>query len=319
MSPLLQRSILAALLMGVITALITGVVLSWPWWVHVEIGDLLDRPYLTRFHAAEYQSEQQLGFRWSQPEAALVLPGAGRLAPLTLRVHGDYPAMPLVLDDGHDALHVSLRPGWQQLHLLPVSDPWSGDVQLNIQTPPQVTPDDPRERGVVLDWLRLHGSASALLPLQAALAGMAVGLTVMLISWSLRRVWAGMVGAGILLAFIFVVLTVYDGAWRLLFTVYSGRLVLVLLLGGLLALAAERVQVWLASRGLPAPNALARRGVAAAVLLSFVLRFGGMAYPLTFISDLRFNLARAPWCAMVGCWSFFCPTHHSPRCNGKWM
>ena len=199
------------LLVAGMAALLAALVLAQPWHTHIDIGNLYDYPFLRNFYGAEYSEEHQTTFRWTRPQADLLLPGAGRVAPLTMRVHGDYPDMPLRLDDGTGTIALNLRHGWQRVSLLPRPHPWSGDVVLHINAPPQqsdsdgnVSPTpgsaggspaparglapptpylitqttftnrvqsatDPRDRGVVLDWITINGLSGNTPPPTASL------------------------------------------------------------------------------------------------------------------------------------------------------
>lgn len=282
----------AALLVGVVTALLAAVALALPWQASIDIGGLYDHPYVRDFLTREYSSAFDVSFRWSRPRSALVLPGAGRVAPLTLRMHGDYPDMPIRLDTGSGEQTVLLRPGWQRILLLPQPDGWSGDIRVSIAAPPQENEYDSRTRGVVLERVLLHGNG-AIPPGQAVLVGLNAALATLLAGWAFRRVWAGVL-AGVALAVGSLLVLVWGGgAWRLMLTDYTGRLALVLASGGVLVWGVSTVLRWLDVRGVQTAHLRTRHLLAAAALLAFLLRYGAMAYPLNFISDIRFTMARA--------------------------
>jgi hypothetical protein len=123
--------------------------------------------------------------------------------------------------------------------------------------------------------------------------GLSAALVVLLAGGAFRRAWGGILAGVILTAGCVAVLGLHGGAWRLTLTDYTGRLVLVLAAGALLARGVEGGLSLLSRRGLVALGDGTRRALAAAALVAFLLRFGGMAYPLNFISDLRFSMARA--------------------------
>jgi hypothetical protein len=288
-------SLKTALLAGTLFLLLAVLVLRLPWHASVDVGGLYDHPYLRQFYPAEYSREHRLDFRWSRPDAALVLPGAGRLAPLTLRLHGDESGTPVLLDAGSGPVEVTLRHGWQHISLLPRQHAWSGDVLVNISAPPQPqhNADDERERGVVLDRIDVQGVPGTFPPGQAVLIGGSVVLAVVLAGWAFRRAWVGVAAGCALGTGCLVVLGWHGGAWRLMLTDYTGRLVLVLASGGVVAWGIRRVLALLAQRGILTLARPLQHHLAAIALLAFLLRFGGMAYPLNFISDIRFTMARA--------------------------
>lgn len=299
------RWLLLTLLPGLLAALLAAGALAQPWSTHIDIGDIYDSPYLWDFHGSEFDSAQQVSFRWSQPQATIMLPGAGREATARLRLHSEQAGSPLALDAGAGTTSIALRQGWQQLALLLRPDGWSGDILLQLDTPTRPTSeDDPRARGLAFDSVALSAPAGWPPPGQVFYIGLSTALASLLTGWALRRVWAGvLVGGALALAFAWL-LTLDGGFWRLAVTAYTGRLLLVLLLGGGLALALERLLALLQRRGiLPMGSertaARTRRSLAAAGLLAFVLRFAALAYPLNHNSDLPFILGRT-WLVRSG-------------------
>ncbi len=294
-SPRLLKPALATVLFGVVVVLLAGVALAQPWQSRVDIGGLYDHPYLHNFHAAEYSREHQTNFRWTRPDAALVLPGAGPLSPLTLRLHGDTPGQTIALDAGYGPTRIPLRSGWQNIALLPRPAAWSGDVRVHIAAPSQQSAADPRERGVVVDTVMMQGRGrdGAVPPAQALFVGVASTLAALLAGWVVRRWWAALAVGAALAGGCLGVLVAQGGVWRPLLTDYTGRMVLVLAGGGVLVWGVVWLLRLLHRRGGVPTAPHVRRWLAGAALLSFLLRFGGMAYPLTFISDIRFTMARA--------------------------
>ncbi len=299
--PATLRAYLAAVLLpGLLALFLSAWVLSWPWHTRIDIGGQYDSPYLQGFHAAEYNSQQDLSFRWSQPAARLTLPGAGPSTVLELRLHGSEDLASAMLEVGTGRpLELPLRPGWQRVVLLPPADPLGGDATVTLQTAPQVSDSDPRERGIVLDRVALTAQGHAPLWGQAFLIGLSVALASLLSGWASRRAWIGLL-IGLLLALaLAAVLAIDGGSVRLMLTAYTGRLVLVLAVGGGVALGMERLLNWLNHRGIVCLSPAARRALAAVALLAFVLRFGGMAYPLNYNSDLPLILGRT-WLVREG-------------------
>ena len=277
-----RRLAIVSLALGLLAALACGVALARPWSAHIEVGGLLDGPFLRGFHAHEHDGE--VNFRWSDVSSAVVLPGAGAAA-VQLRVHSQADGKQLTIDDGGGATTLRLRPGWQTLWLAPRASQGSGDVRVAIATTPATSGADPRQLGVVLDWIDLGGQSAP--AGQAALLGTIVALVVALAGWALGRAWAGVVAGAALGIGGLAALTWDGGAYRLLLTCYTGRLALTLALALALGAAVER--------GLaPADGGGAwRHRLAAVVALVFLARLAGMAYPLAFISDIRFHLYRS--------------------------
>lgn len=282
-----RRLAIVSLALGLLAALACGVALARPWSAHIEVGGLLDGPFLRGFHAHEHDGE--VNFRWSDVSSAVVLPGAG-VAAVQLRVHSQADGKQLTIDDGGGATTLRLRPGWQTLWLAPRASQGSGDVRVAIATTPATSGADPRQLGVVLDWIDLGGQSAP--AGQAALLGTIVALVVALAGWALGRAWAGVVAGAALGIGGLAALTWDGGAYRLLLTSYTGRLALTLALALALGAAVERGLARIARE--PADGGGAwRHRLAAVVALVFLARLAGMAYPLAFISDIRFHLYRS--------------------------
>lgn len=283
------------LIIGIVTSLLTAIVLALPWHTHIDVGNLYDHPYLVNMHAAEFSQEHQRTFRWTRPSASIVLPGVGRLVEVTMQIHGAHPQqlVDIATAGGRETIQVSLRPGWQRLHLLAPSDVWSGDVRVSISTPAQTSLEDERERGIVLDWIDITGIFSVPPPLHVILTGFNAALATLLVAWVSRCRWVGgLVGVGLGLACI-VVLAGWHGMWRLMLTSFTVRLTLALLLGWVLLIGIERLLALVAMRWGISWSVPHRRWLAGVALLAFLLRQCGMSYPLNFISDIRFTMARA--------------------------
>jgi hypothetical protein len=294
------RWLAAVILPGLLAFGLALLALAQPWQARLDVGSRFDRGFLDDFHRAEYNSQQQIGFRWSQPDARLFLPGAGQQTRLTLRVHGDYDGMPLGIGTEQGATALALRPGWQQITLLPHPAPLSGNIEVRLVADAPPNADDPRARGVALDWIHIASSGGAPPWGQAALVGLCAALTATLTGWAARgKVGAGAL-AGTLLALALAALLAFDGgSARLLLTGYTGRLALVLASSALVAAGAHWVLGWLNRRGVVALGPGTRHALAVVALLAFVLRFGGMAYPLNYNSDLPLILGRT-WMVREG-------------------
>lgn len=331
-----QATLLAALLIGIVTVLLAALALAQPWSTRIRMGEH-DHFYLQGFHTREYSSYDTLTFRWSEPEARVVFKGAGVVTPLELHLHGGEHGTAVELDTGTgSSTRVQLRPGWQHVLLLPRPHTWNGNVAVDIAAPARSTPQDGRQRGVVFHWIGLQGHAGTFPPGQAALIGLSSALMVLLVSWcsarSLPLRWsllAGVLaGTAVTVAAVWALLH-HGGASRLLITHYNARLVLVLGVGALLAFATDALLTRCKPHNTPVKSSLpapvhaaasrhtlraalcflprwlggmrpsTRRLLVAVALLAFLLRFGSMAYPLTTTTDVKFHVGRA-WMVRSG-------------------
>jgi hypothetical protein len=291
------RHILVALVLGLLAALLDALMLAQPWSTRIDVGGLLDSPFLRKFHAPESNASET--FRWSQPQSGLVIPGVSQPVVLELRRCGGTPETAIQLDDGAGTSALALRPGWRRLRLLPRPDPWSGEVRIGIMVPTQLSSADPRPRGVAVDWVGLRGMGGATAPGQAILLGVNIALATLLASWAARQVWLGaLVGTALALANA-AVLHLAGGAWRPLLTVDTARLTLALTLGGALALAVDRGLAGLAARGVVQLASSTRRTLSGIALLTFLLRFVALTYPLTYVLDIKYHLFRT-WMVRQG-------------------
>ncbi|NJO05625.1 MAG: hypothetical protein HC876_08925 [Chloroflexaceae bacterium] len=294
-----QQPIILATLLGLLSLLVTMMALAQPWRTSIIVGSPFDRPYLREFYHAEYSEIHQSGFRWTQPVASVILQGLDQGTVVVLHVHGDYDGMPLGIDNGAGMQTVALRPGWQQVYLLPRVNAWNGNTFIRLNAPAQFVEGDPRARGVAVRQIDIRGNG-AMPPLgQAVLLALSTALATLLMGRATHRTWMGaLVGLSLALG-VGAVLTLDEGYWRLTLTNYTGRLLVVLLLGGLVLLAAEWLLACLVQRGIIRLGPGARRGLAAAALLAFVMRFGAAAYPLNYNSDLPLILGRT-WLVREG-------------------
>lgn len=287
----LKQHSISALLLGICAGLCATVALAQPWTTRLDVGGLLDSPFLQRFYAPE--ANAQTSYRWSRPEAEVLLPGAGQLVPLELSLHSETPGMVVQIDAGQGLFPVTLGAGWQHVQLLSRAAPVSGDVRVLLRAPTQVSATDTRERGVALEQVALRGAGGTAPPAQAALLGLSVALLSLALGWNRRRIGVGVAAGALATVGLGVALLLGGGAWRMLLTVYSGRLALVLALSTLLLFALEQLLAWLTARGIIGAEAASRRGLAGVAALAFFLRYAATSYPLIYMLDIKYHLARA--------------------------
>ncbi|NJP05834.1 MAG: hypothetical protein HC837_09535 [Chloroflexaceae bacterium] len=300
------RDLAIALLVGVLVAAASGLVLARPWSTVVAVGQR-DSPYLDGFHRREYSAYYDALFRWSAPAAAIHVGGAGPLAPLTLRLHGESPEQTIQINSGQGWSEVTLRPGWQRVSLLPRADAWRGDVQVQLQAQARPDPADVRERGVVLGGMQIVGLAGEAVPAQMLWAGLSAALLTLLCSRLTNDHRWGMLAALLLGTVWLALLLLEGGSWRLLLMPYTARLTLVLLLALLLALLLSSLLRWLVGRGVVTMRPNVQRWLLMVLVAVFVLRLAGMFYPANPPTDVRFHVGRA-WMVREGkFWELFWP------------
>ncbi|MCU0492844.1 MAG: hypothetical protein MUD01_14730 [Chloroflexaceae bacterium] len=272
-----------------LATLLFALALAQPAVTTIAVGGTLDSPFLRNFHRPEQNAETS--FRWSQPEAELVLPGVGSSTTVELRLTTGHPGTPVTLNGGGESLLVETGPGWNAVRLLPQAAPGSGDVAIRISAPRQSSPDDPRPRGVALSHVVLRSDGGDVPWVQAGLLGLSVALLTFTLARTSRRPALPWVAGGMACAGLLAALLLDGGAWRPYLTIYSGRLALVLLLTLLMHLAAEGLLAWLARRGWLATAAA--KPLAGLAALAFFVRLAATSYPLIFMLDPRYHLARA--------------------------
>lgn len=300
-----NRSAAVILVAGLVAGLLGAAVLARPWAASIDVGGPLDTPYLAGFYQPE--SNDTTSYRWAGADATVTLPAVGPLDALELRVTGHQDGDRVTVDAGAGLADVRLRAGWQYLRVIPRADPLSGDVRVRlVSDAAPASAADPRRLGVVLDQIVLVGAGAAS-PLPALWLGVAAALCALLALWASRRLWAAALAGGLFAAAAGAVLSLGGGAWRPLLAGYAAPLALGLGLGALVALAAEQVLVRLAARGAIALAPPWARALALCALLAFLLRFLGLAFPLTVPNDLQFYLARATMVTEGKFWSLFLP------------
>jgi hypothetical protein len=286
-------------------ALVGGLVLvalayQSPRSVLVDIGGNLDNLHTVGFHAPETSGEAN--FRWSTGQSELVFQGIGKpLAPLHVTLQ-------LSSGRGEDAAPIAVqatvngRPveplqvvGRSAPYVIAVDPAWidaSGDVRIGLSSPTFQSGNDKRVLGFLADFARADLPVGATLPSLTQLLYVAIsaGLLYLL----MRACWLTPWGAG-WLAFGFLGASAgVIAVQRLLLTVYTGRLAVVLLLAVVVTVAFEpavrRVVMWAGWQGERALPEWSWTALRALVAASLVLKVGGLMYPHSFIIDAEFHL-----------------------------
>lgn len=199
------RSVLPLLFLLIAAALLLTLALRAPPRWKLDVGTAGDDRFVYGFSVAEVERSGTTTFRWSGPDARLVLHGANsRPFLLSLRLYDEQLAptndQRLALQrNGQDVAAWQMRNGWRVYHVLLDTDAVSQGLEatpLHLVSPTyRPGANDGRRLGVVLDWLEIvpldrhQGGQSSGVPLQRALL---FTWTLALLAgacWQLDRAW----------------------------------------------------------------------------------------------------------------------------------
>ncbi len=288
-----ERPLWLALLIGVLAI---ALAYQSPRSFLVDIGSSLDEPYMVGFHEPEQNAEAN--YRWSTANSAAVFPGMGK--PLTsFAIHmqlssGPAPTTVGVKVNGHDVPPLKLT-SRSTAYAINVDPSWidaSGDVRLDFTSPTFKNKGDKRELGFLADFALVDRPSGLVLPSLTQLLGLL--LCAALLYLLLRAVWLTPRATGLLTALFLLACAAIFAVQRLLLTTFTWRLLVTLVIAILVAVLAEVGTRWLVGlagwhneRRLPEWSWAALRGL---VLVSAILKVGGLLYPLTFLIDAPFHL-----------------------------
>ena len=262
-------------------------------------------------------------YRWTRARPILLLPGVGRAADLDLRAAAS-PALPAgqhleVLVNGQPHSAFDLLPGipvWQHLDLGSSPD---GNFTVEMRVTPRGAADPhiqvPTD-GFKLYQARITPRSDGLLPPPGKAVVLAlIGLTFYAVLAYLglaRRYAAGLAAVGLILAGVVLI------QWRLALTVYTNRLLLLLLVALLTVIFFD----WLLPRvfqrmGLLLPRAL-WRGLLALFVIGLLLRGGGVLYPQMVVIDAPAHLLEIWRVAQGQLWQQY-TNHVLSRAPGHWQ
>ncbi len=198
------RSVLLLFLLIAATLLLTLALRAPPRW-KLDVGTDGDDRFVYGFSVAEVERGGTTTFRWSGPDARLVLHGANsRAFVLRLRLYDEQPAPTndrrLALQrNGQDVAAWQMHNGWRVYHVLLDTDAVGQGLEatpLHLVSPIQRPgAEDGRRLGVVLDWLEIvpldrhQVGQSSVVPLQRALLLTWALALLAGICWQLDRNW----------------------------------------------------------------------------------------------------------------------------------
>jgi hypothetical protein len=288
-----EKALWIALLVGAL-----AITLAYQRSVTIDIGSTADDIFTAGFH--ETETSGQARFRWSTGESALRLRGVGKpLAPFNVSLQmsaGPRPG-PVQVDvraNGHPASSIALGPE-SKLYTLQVDPSWvdlSGDLRFDFSTTTYRPENDRRDLGFILDFARVDTPAGLTLP-SLTQSGMLL-LCASLLYLIARMVWLRSLPAGIVASLFLLASAGGIALQRMAVTLFTTRLAFALVLAILLALLVESfIRALAHSLGWNRERALPEwmwAGLRALVLVTVVLKVGGLLHPYTFIIDSEFHI-----------------------------
>jgi hypothetical protein len=292
-----------------------------PFALHLAIGGDMalqrrddDAPFLNGFHGSEPYSSQNWRFwelspgytyRWTEPEARIVVPGVGqgRFVVSLLAQSGRATGAPTQWTIGDSLIYGFVLPeppaDLRRYHFLATSDA-RGDLQLQLNSRVYEPPGEPRALGFVLRDVQIRSAQGWMMPAWAQLSWLMLSIALIAATSALllptrfshanAAVRSGNLQAAIflrhvpaLLAFGLALVAAYLLAFhRTALTLFTPTLAALTASCGVFGLAAWALKRRLALSASFMP-------IAALVILSFVLRLGGILHPQAMFSDARFN------------------------------
>lgn len=157
----------------------------------LDLGQGLDYPYLEGFHAAE--RDGSLSWRWSQDRASIWFPGTGGNQRLRLemrlsgfRPQGSSPPHLLLEVNGHTL--ASFTPQREaKTYWFTLSPSLNSDLKVQLKSDTFMSGKDPRELGVMVDWVRVEpiGERRVVIPSPLHLLSslIAIYLFILILKW----------------------------------------------------------------------------------------------------------------------------------------
>lgn len=216
---------------------------------------------------------------------------SGRDTATEVSVTANGNALPTLIVSPQTTLHtVQIDPAWIDA---------SGDLRLDFTSPTFRAGNDRRDLGFLADFVRIEMPAGLTLPALPQL--LLLLLCVSLLYIALRAVWLRPLSAAAISSFFILACVLTIGIQRLLLTIFTARLALVLLLAILVAVVVEPLVRLLTSRAgwhealsLPQWSWAVLRGL---LMLTVLLKVGGVLYPYSFIIDAPFHLKYVTYAA----------------------
>jgi hypothetical protein len=270
----------------------------------LDIGGPVDDEHTRGFYQREVTPDGAT-YRWSSGQSSLVFQGSG-VAPFTVALQASSgreagsPAIPITVTAQGQPLTVLTLTNDSRLYTITVPargvDALSGDLVLDFRSPTHLRPRDSRQLGFIVDFVRVTpGGPVWPAPGRVLTLLLSVGLLYTLVRRLGWRPWlAGLVAGGLALG-------VTGGLWaaRLLVTVYSGRLLALLVLAHVLLTlvgwGTRALARWALPHRLWPATHPGWRLLLTLFTVALLLKAGGLLYPHSFIVDADFHLRVLNW------------------------
>ncbi len=272
--------------------------------LQLDIGGPVDDGHTRGFYQREVTPDGAT-YRWSSGASSLIFQGAG-IAPFTVALQASSgreagsPPIPITVTAQGQLLTVLTLTNDSRLYTITVPaggvQALSGDLVLDFRSPTHLRPRDSRQLGFIVDFVRVTPDGPVLpAPGRVLLLLIAVGLLYALVRRLGWRAWVAMLVAGGLGLGTTGVLV----AARLLVTVYSARLVALLLLAHvmltLVSWGTRALARWAMPQRLWPAAHPGWRLLLTLFTVALLVKAGGLLYPHSFIVDADFHLRVINW------------------------
>jgi hypothetical protein len=270
----------------------------------LDIGGPVDDNHTQGFYQREVTPDGAT-YRWSSGASSLILQGAG-IAPFTVALQASSgreagsPPLPITVTAQGQLLTVLTLTNDSRLYTITVPaggvNALSGDLVLDFRSPTHLRPRDSRQLGFIVDFVRVTPVGPVLpAPGRGIYLLLSVGLLYALVRRLGWRGWVALIVAGGLALGITGVLV----AARLLVTVYSARLLALLVLAHIMltvvAWGTRALAHWVLPQRLWPVTHPAWRLLLSLFTVALLLKAGGLLYPHSFIVDADFHLRVLNW------------------------
>jgi len=279
--------IIGVMLVGMVCAGLAG--LASPAG-QIDIGTTYALPYIEGFHGLE--RNQRFSYSFTKDEARVSFPGIGSSwTTLIIRASGYRPegvsSAELVIDTQEiEPIKVSLRSDIARYYIL--LPPGDDDLNIHLTSSTFTTPNDPRQLGVVIDWIAAYQLEYGWPFWQAIHLALIGGLGY----WLLRRLAVERALASVIVVTVLITLGGLLATFRIWWAIFTPML-WGLLVGLHVCLGPLRSFTRFAfARGGETLPQWHEMWLWRIVLLAALIKIGGVIYPQTIVYDERWHVPR---------------------------